>query len=225
MVELPTEAEPVRVIQGDCLSVLPSLRFQIDAVVTDPPYGVDFGGKNTKHTARSGAGYISGDDAEIGPKVIRECVQLFPRVAVIAPARNAFDYPKPVEIGSVFCPSGAGLGRWGFIMTHPVLFYGKCPYLAAGKGHRPNSLMSYATADDNGHPCPKPLEWMRWLVRKVSFPGQVILDPFGGSGTTAAACICEGRRCIIIEKEPAYVEIIHRRVKEALGTGLLAGIA
>jgi len=224
VIELPTEAEPVRVVCGDARELLPHLP-PVDAVATDPPYGVDFGGKNTKHTARSDSGYISGDDAEIGPAVVRECLKIAPRMAVIAPARNAFDYPKPTEIGSVFCPSGAGLGRWGFIMTHPVLFYGKCPYLAAGKGHRPNSLMSYATADDNGHPCPKPLEWMRWLIRKVSFPGQVILDPFGGSGTTAAACIIEGRRCIIIEKEPAYVEIIHRRVAEAMGTGLLAGIA
>lgn len=58
------------------------------------------------------------------------------------------------------------------------------------------------------HPTVKPLELMRYLVRLVRPPkGGVILDPFGGSGTTAEAC-----ECVIIEKEESYVEDIKSRI-------------
>ena len=206
--------DSITLYEGDCLEVLPTLT-GVDAVVTDPPYGVEFQGKNTKHTHRNSEGYASGiDDPTIGPRVVSECVRLFERVLVTAPARNAFDYPKPVEIGSVFCPSGAGLGRWGFIGTHPILYYGKCPYLAKGMGHRPNSFQSFANSDKVDHPCPKPVAWMQWLIRKATTElGQTILDPFAGSGTTGIAALMEGRKAILIEKDAKYCDVIRRRVE------------
>lgn len=202
---------------GDSLALLPLMESgSVDAVVTDPPYGVDFKGKNTKHTARNDDRYADGvDDASIGPAVVRLCVERFGRVVVTAPAQNLFDYPRPVEVGSVYCPSGAGLGRWGFILTHPILYYGKCPYLANGMGHRPNSFRSFATQEPNGHPCPKPVEWMVWLVRKASFEGDTILDPFTGSGTTGVAAIQIGRKFIGIELSEKYCEIAARRLAAA----------
>lgn len=66
------------------------------------------------------------------------------------------------------------------------------------------------------HPCEKPVSAMRWLIRGM--PGQTILDPFAGSGTTAIAAMMEGRRCILIERDPHYCDIIRRRVGEADGT-------
>jgi site-specific DNA-methyltransferase (adenine-specific) len=48
-----------------------------------------------------------------------------------------------------------------------------------------------------------------------------VLDPFGGSGTTAKAAAIEGRRCLLIEKEPAYAAIARKRVAEAMGAGSL----
>ncbi len=60
---------------------------------------------------------------------------------------------------------------------------------------------------------------MRWLVRKASLPNDLILDPFAGSGTTGVAAIAEGRRAILIEKEPKYAAIARRRVAEAMGMG------
>lgn len=205
---------PCRLILGDCLEVLPTLDpGSVDAVVTDPPYGVSFGGKNTKHTKRASDGYISGDDAEIGPTTVVECVKRW-RAGVYAPAVNLWDYPRPTEVGGVFCPSGAGLGRWGFIGTHPILYYGRCPYLASRKGHRPNSFRSFATQEPNGHPCPKPVEWMVFAVEKASsIEGESILDPFMGSGTTGVACIRTGRKFIGIEKEPKYFEIACDRIR------------
>jgi DNA modification methylase len=77
---------------------------------------------------------------------------------------------------------------------------------------------------DNSHPTVKPLKLCEWLVRLICPVGGLVLDPFGGSGTTGKAAAEEGRRAIIIEREPTYAAIARRRVAEAMGTGLLAGL-
>jgi DNA modification methylase len=59
--------------------------------------------------------------------------------------------------------------------------------------------------DGTGHPTVKPLDLIRWLVRLVTPPGGLVLDPFLGSGTTAEACVIEGFRCIGIEQDEASV--------------------
>jgi hypothetical protein len=67
--------------------------------------------------------------------------------------------------------------------------------------------------EGNGHPTVKPLALIRWLVRLACpSPGGTVLDPFLGSGTTALACLQEGRRCVGVEKEPAYVETARKRL-------------
>jgi site-specific DNA-methyltransferase (adenine-specific) len=58
------------------------------------------------------------------------------------------------------------------------------------------------------------MKWMRWAVTRASRPGEVVLDPFGGSGTTARACKDLGRRCILIEQEERYCEIAVRRLQQ-----------
>jgi site-specific DNA-methyltransferase (adenine-specific) len=67
----------------------------------------------------------------------------------------------------------------------------------------------------NHHPTVKPLSLMQWLVRLVARPGDVVLDPFTGSGTTGVACIEEGREFVGIERELDYVEISRRRLEAA----------
>jgi site-specific DNA-methyltransferase (adenine-specific) len=67
----------------------------------------------------------------------------------------------------------------------------------------------------NHHPTVKPLALMRWLVRLVAYPGDTVLDPFTGSGTTGVACAEEGREFVGIEREAEYVEIARRRIEAA----------
>lgn len=69
----------------------------------------------------------------------------------------------------------------------------------------------------NGHPTVKPVALMRWLVKLVTQPGDLVLDPFAGSGTTGMACVLEGRKFIGIEREPEYAAIAERRIANALG--------
>lgn len=77
----------------------------------------------------------------------------------------------------------------------------------------------------NSHPTVKPVELMRWLIRLVTPPGGVVLDPFAGSGTTAVAATVEGRRCVLVEREPCggcergcpdYAGIIVRRLSKPI---------
>lgn len=62
------------------------------------------------------------------------------------------------------------------------------------------------------HPTVKPVDLMRWLVRLVTPPHGLVLDPFGGSGTTAEACVLEGLRCITVEHDAAYLPLIQARL-------------
>lgn len=66
--------------------------------------------------------------------------------------------------------------------------------------------------DGNGHPTVKPVSLMRWLVRLITPPGGVVLDPFLGSGTTGIAAVLEGCEFIGCEREASYVEIASARI-------------
>lgn len=61
------------------------------------------------------------------------------------------------------------------------------------------------------HPTIKPAALMRYLVKLVTRPGAVVLDPFAGTGQTGHAALLEGRRAILIEKEPDYAAGLRAR--------------
>lgn len=65
---------------------------------------------------------------------------------------------------------------------------------------------------------------MRWLVRLVTPPGGLVLDPFLGSGTTAEACVVEGMRCVGVEREASYLPLIVDRVSKPLQPVLDLGV-
>ncbi len=64
----------------------------------------------------------------------------------------------------------------------------------------------------NIHPTVKPLALMRWLVRLITPPGGLVLDPFAGSGSTGAAAMLSGRSFLGIEREGQYVDIACTRL-------------
>lgn len=95
---------------------------------------------------------------------------------------------------------------------------------AAEAGHslgRPASVCFYVAkpnqaervaVDGVEHPTVKPLTLMRHLVRLVTPPDGLVIDPFAGSGTTAEACVIEGFKSLSIERDPDYVALIRRRL-------------
>lgn len=70
-------------------------------------------------------------------------------------------------------------------------------------------------SDTKLHPTQKPLDLIRRLVAFGSYPGDAVLDPFAGSGTTGEACILEtNRTCVLIEREAEYIEVINGRLSK-----------
>ena len=76
-----------------------------------------------------------------------------------------------------------------------------------------NEQQARACPVANIHPTVKPIEMMRWLVRLITPPEGLVLDPFAGSGSTGAAAVLEGARFIGIEREGDYVAIARARVR------------
>jgi DNA modification methylase len=68
--------------------------------------------------------------------------------------------------------------------------------------------------DGIAHPTCKPVALMRWLVKLVTPPEGIVLDPFAGTGTTAEACLDEGFRCILIERDEDYLKLIRARMNK-----------
>lgn len=235
MTKLYYERGPVRIYHGDCLEWLPSIEAgSIDAVVTDPPYGVGLVKKtsdyrDSQHFDRGEslkASTLYDDDPDEVRRLIPLWVDAIRRVSqrsvIFTGAANLWVYPEPSGFGSVFTPNGSGRCSWGFQCTHPLIFYGKDPYLSAGLGSRPTSFRTEQPNREHfDHPCPKPREWMTWAVERVSFPGQLICDPFTGSGTTAVACFHTDRRFIGCEREERYCEIIAKRCDREMDQGRL----
>ncbi|HMO66939.1 MAG TPA: site-specific DNA-methyltransferase, partial [Verrucomicrobiota bacterium] len=75
----------------------------------------------------------------------------------------------------------------------------------------------------NGHPAPFPVELAERLVRMFSFAGDTVLDPFGGTGSTALAALRTGRHSVSVEIEPKYFALAEARLHEAAWMPLAAG--
>ncbi len=220
MPRVETIAEGVTLYLSDCRDVLEDLRDGpgADAVLTDPPYGINGGrGGDSKSFGKgnySGAfedteGYIE----SICVPSVMDALALSRRGAVTPGIRCLHLYPRADDIGCLYTPAAMTHGPWGFVGFNPILYYGKD--FRAGKGSLPSSITVTEAAPKLDHPCPKPVKAWEWLLNKVSQPGEMVLDPFMGSGTTGVVCVKLGRKFIGIEIEPKYFDIACKRVEEA----------
>ncbi len=71
-----------------------------------------------------------------------------------------------------------------------------------------------------GHEAPFPLELPHRCIKLLSFPGDTVLDPFAGSGTTMIEAIVQGRKALGLELEKKYCELIIRRIENECGAKL-----
>ena len=110
--------------------------------------------------------------------------------------------------GQTECVAHRGADEGGASRFFPVFRY----EAKASGSERP-------TVDGTAHPTVKPLDLMRWLVRLVTPPHGVVLEPFAGSGTTAEACVHEHMRCIAIEREADYLPLITARLTKPIEVG------
>lgn len=185
----------------------------VDMLFADPPYGV-------------GMPYASYDDTQENlEKLVNafmpEALRVAKRVVITPGNGNQWLYPKPTWTLAFVNAAGVGRSAWGFSCWQPIMVYGKDPYLSTGQGARPDTLIMRNSGDiDNktDHPCPKPNNVMRWIVERTSLPGEIIYDPFMGTGTTGKACMQLGDRFFVgSELDPKYFEIAKAKIADAAG--------
>jgi site-specific DNA-methyltransferase (adenine-specific) len=215
----------VTIYHADCRDVLPQIE-RVDHVITDPPFSDE---THTRARSNRGAGKdpITAIDftaidftaidlllKALGPKVARWFIGTLDWRHI---ARLENECPEPWEF--------VRFGVW--VKTNPM------PQLTAdrpangwdgiaylhntgekkrwnGGGEHGNWIGPVVT---NGlHPTGKPVDFIARLVEKHTDDGDLILDPFGGSGTTAVAAKQLGRRCILIERDEKYCEVAARRL-------------
>lgn len=187
---------------GDCVDILPTLD-KVDAVITDPPYGM---GEVLKDKGGRWAGLYTEQNGFAWDKTAPEIVLTFPSIAqkVIIWGGNFFDLPV----------SKSWL-VWNKIIRN---FSSSVCELAWTNLDKPINAFDYShgqlAIEGKQHPTQKPLPLMIWCIEQAGNPN-IILDPFMGSGTTGVAAIQMGRKFIGIEREPKYFEIACKRIEQA----------
>jgi len=230
-----------RLILGDCLEVLPSLEAgSVDAVITDCPYGVSVENACIKRGA--GTVFEGGDinldfgawDRDtapwqsyvptivkvLGPVGVFICFHEKLTVAEIGRHLSGKDDFQVRHIGAYVKTNPAPQARR--VKWQNGLEFFLVATRNHGEGHHFNYRLGqspdyYARSNNypHEHPTQKPEDLMKWIVSYWSFPGDLILDPFLGSGTTLVAAELLGRRGIGIEIEERYFDIACKRVADA----------
>ena len=207
---LPTpyyDCDGITIYHGDCLEILPYLP-KVDLVLTDPPYGVNF----------EYLSYV--DSITTWHDLITKFLPLARDMAtmLIMPSCQIKELPwiytnfPPDWIICWYKGSPGHVAYIGFNDWEPLLVYGK------KKGLQMHDYFYCQPAPaNNGHPCPKPIKWANRLIDKTTEKGNLVCDPFMGSGTTLVAAKQLGRKAIGIEIEEKYCEIAVKR----LGQGVL----
>lgn len=207
-----------RLIHGDCIDELRKLPSNsIDLVCTDPPYGNAHAYGLDKRT-------ILGDEHPlIGLLALAESYRLLRRnrcCFIFLDARHMALVDMFVRRYTAFRVRAyciwdkklMGLG-YGIRPRHEMILAlekGQPAYTSAGFA---NVLEVKRPRLRQPHPHQKPVELMQALIAQVTSPGDVVLDPFAGSGTTAVAAKLLGRRYIAIERDPTYARLARERLK------------
>lgn len=202
---------------ADCMEVLPTLG-KVDAVITDPPYGIGRGsgmGVGGVRLAGNARRYSCGDWDIARPSNLVFDLLLNAAPLHVVWGGNYFSDVLPVS------------GKWLFwdkCQTMPSYSDGELAWTnisgEAVKQFTYNGSGMLAVEKDRHHPTQKPIGLMKWCIEQAGYP-QTILDPFMGSGTTGVAAIQLGRKFIGIEREEKYFDIACKRIEQAVAQGQL----
>ena len=202
----------------------------VDLIWTDPPYGLGYTGKTRRKLT------IVNDD--LGPDGTRALVTAALRHAPLRPG-GAFYVAAPagpeLHLAFLLALEDAGLtahqtlawvkdrfvlGHADYHARHENLLYG-------WKDGRAHYFVKDRTQDtvweidrparSTSHPTMKPVELVARAIRNSSTPGQLVYDPFAGSGTTLIAAEQTGRRCRAMELDPRYAQVILERWAALVG--------
>jgi DNA modification methylase len=197
-------------IVADCLDILRDMPDKaVDLCLTDPPYGIgEAAGKNKSRGRLAVAKDYGNLDWDNWPMADEESAATR-RVSdkQIFWGGNFFNLP-PSSCWLVWDKDNGAIDfadcelAWTNYTSAVRMFKYRWHGMLQEPGHEKE--LRY-------HPTQKPVALFVWCLENYSNPGDLILDPFCGSGTTAIACHRTGRRFICIDKEQKYIDIAKRR--------------
>ena len=229
---------------GDCMDILPTLP-NVDAVITDPPFEAEAhtqqrrklglvtsdGGREVMADALPFAAMTADVRAGVCKHIKEICdgwALYFCQAEAVSDWRDAaVDGGQKYKRAMVWIkPDGMpqftgdrpGMGYESIVATWCGV--GRSAWNGGGR----HGVFVFNKNDCKGpapHPTTKPVPLMAELLQLFSNPGQAILDPFMGSGTTGVAAIQLGRSFIGIEREERYFQIACERISNAVAQGQL----
>lgn len=213
----------ITIYHGDCREVVANLQDGIaDLLLTDPPYSMDYKNKAGQS--------LRGDGTRLGIRIFRSALldldrllandthvyvfchweswpDFYDAVGAYWRIRNALIWHKNAG-GAGDC---SGNYAWDYEV---VLFAHKGRRLLQGRRDGAVRELLPVPGRRRDHPTQKPVDLLAYFIEKSSLPGETVLDPYMGSGSTLVAARMLGRRAIGVEIEERYCEIAARRVEE-----------
>ena len=197
----------ITIYHGDCRIIAPQLP-QFDLLLTDPPYGIGKDGQKAStggHGGRKAYEFLGWDESAPERWVLGMLCSKATKHVIWG--GNYFGDALPVAMKWLVWDKGQRINQSD----------GELAWTSIGGVLRILTLNRVELMSDGAvHPTQKPERLMRWCIEQAE-PTQTILDPFGGSGTTAVAAKRLGKRATLIEREERYCEIaVKRLAQEAL---------
>ena len=199
-------------------------------MVTDPPYGVEYDASWRQDAGVAGSGAATGKVLNDDRADWTEAWKLFQGDVIYV----WHAHRQSIQLGQSLIDLGFDI-RSQIIWTKNALIFGRgdyhwqhepCWYAvrkgATGhyNGDRTQSTLwqiDKPQKSETGHSTQKPIECMERPIRNNSNVGDLVYEPFSGSGTTIIACERTGRKCRAIELNPAYVAVAIQRWADATG--------
>lgn len=196
----------------------------IDCIITDPPYPTISGGKGGKDSssdAKRPTGILSKNDGKIFTyndidisKWIGECYRVLKNETHIYVMTNFLNLQHYMEEIQKVGFELHNLLIWEKAPTPNRWYMKNCEYIIfARKGMaKPinncgsKTVMAFKNVKDRLHPTEKPQDLLRMLIENSTNEGEIVLDPFGGSFSTALACLQTKRKCISFEIDKEYYD-------------------
>ncbi len=224
-----------RLVCGDCTDALVVASLlgneRPHLMVTDPPYGIEYDAK-WRDAALGGpvGGRATGAVANDNVADWRDAWSLFTgdiayvwhagiKTHEVADSLLACGFVLRAQI--VWCKSHFAIGRGDYHPQHEPLWYavrkGSTGHWQGDRKQSTTWQIDKPRKSETGHSTQKPVECMERPIRNNSAAGDLIYEPFCGSGTTIIACERSGRTARAIELSPAYVAVTLQRFKDATG--------
>ncbi len=223
--------DQIRIYNEDALKILEDKSFHAiaDCVVTDPPYPLTSGGSRTGTLG----GVLSKENYSNNGKIV-DCEINWNQIATIAHTllkndthcylmsnnRNIKDMWQAAEDAGLYFHN---LLVWIKHNTTPNKFYMKnaefTGFFKKGKAKTINikgsqSAIKVLNNKQTSHPTEKPVDLMKVYILNSTNEGDLVVDPFCGTGSTAIACLETNRRFIGFEKDPKHYKECLERVNK-----------